>query len=68
MKIKIIELLNKMAKNETYRPISIKFYNDLFVWNNLYKDWLNEDGEGILKYNFPQTLNNEIEIVQESDV
>lgn len=64
MKIKVIELSNKMANNETYIPISIKFYNDLFIWNNLYKDWLNENGQGLLKYNFPQTLNNEIEVIE----
>ena len=64
MKIKMIDLLVKMANDETYIPISIKFYNDLFVWNNLYKDWLNENGQGLLKYNFPQTLNNEIEVLE----
>lgn len=64
MKIKVIELLNKMANDETYIPISINFYNDLFVWNNLYKDWLNENGQGLLAYNFPQTLNNEIEVIE----
>lgn len=64
MKIKMIDLLVKMANDETYIPISIKFYNDLFVWNNLYKDWLNENGKGLLKYNFPQTLNNEIEVLE----
>lgn len=63
--MKVIDLLNKMAKDETYLPISIKFLNDLFVWNSLYKDWLNENGEGLLKYNFPQTLNNEVEIIYE---
>lgn len=62
--IKIIDLLVKIANDETYIPISIKFYNDLFVWNNLYKDWLNENGQGLLKYNFPQTLNNEIEVIE----
>lgn len=64
MKIKIIDLLVKMANDETYMPIWIRFYNDLFVWNDLYKDWLNENGQGLLKYNFPQTLNNEIEIIK----
>lgn len=64
MKIKIIDLLVKIANDETYIPISIKFYNDLFVWNNLYKDWLNENGQELLKYNFPQTLNNEIEVIE----
>lgn len=61
--MKVIDLLNKMASDETYLPIAIKFYNDLFIWNNLYKDWLKEDGTGLLKYNFPQTLNNEVEII-----
>lgn len=64
MKVKLIELLNKMSNDETYIPICIKFYNDLFVWNDLYKDWLNNNGEGLLKYNFPQTLNNEIEVIK----
>lgn len=64
MKIKIIDLLVKIANDEAYIPISIKFYNDLFIWNNLYKDWLNENGQGLLKYNFPQTLNNEIEVIE----
>jgi len=69
MKITFVELLNNMAKNDNFRPITIKFYNDLFVWNNLYKDWLKEDGEGLLEYNFPNTLNNEIEIIDlESEV
>ena len=56
-------MLNKMANNDNFRPITIKFYNDLFVWNSLYKDWLKEDGKGLLDYNFPNTLKNEIEII-----
>ena len=63
MKIKFIDMLVKMANDDNFRPITIKFYNDLFVWNNLYKDWLKEDGKGLLEYNFPDTLNNEIEII-----
>lgn len=63
MKITFIDMLNKMANNDYFRPITIKFYNDLFVWNSLYKDWLKEDGTGLLQYNFPNTLKNEIEII-----
>ena len=61
--MKIIDMLVKMANDDNFRPITIKFYNDLFVWNSKYKDWLKEDGQGILEYNLPNTLNNEIEIL-----
>lgn len=61
--MKIIDMLVRMANDDNFRPIVIKFYNDLFVWNSEYKDWLKEDGQGLLEYNFPNTLNNEIEII-----
>ena len=38
--MKIIDMLVKMANDDNFRPIAIKFYNDLFVWNSKYKDWL----------------------------
>ena len=62
--MKMIDLINRISEDETYSPMTIKFYDDLFVWNNSYKDWLNVDGEGLLKYNFPKTLNNEIEVIE----
>ena len=63
--MKVINLLVKMANDDNFRPLVIKQYNDLFVWNSLYQDWLKEDGKGLLKYNFPNTLRNEIEIIEE---
>ena len=63
--MKIIELLNRMADDDNFRPVVINFYNDMFIWNDLYKDWLNINGKGLMEYNFPNTLNNEVEILNE---
>lgn len=63
--MKFIKMLDKMANDDNYRPIAIKLYGDLYVWNDLYQDWLQINGKGLLKYNFPNSLKNEIEIVKE---
>jgi hypothetical protein len=63
--MEFIKMLDKMANDDKFRPIAIKLYGDLYVWNDLYQDWLQIDGKGLLKYNFPNSLKNEIEIVEE---
>lgn len=64
--MKVIDILNKMANDDNFRPDVIKFYDDLFTWDSQENDWKNEDNSiGLLEYNFPNTLNNEVEIIEE---
>lgn len=58
----VIEMLNKIATDEEYLPLGLKFYGDLFIWNALEGDWFNKDGLGFLEYNIPFSLNNNVEV------
>lgn len=63
----VIEMLNKIAKDEKYLPLKIKLYGDIFKWNALEGDWFNKDGLGLLEYNIPFRLNNEIEVLMDNE-
>lgn len=59
----VIEMLNKIASDENYLPLKLKFYDDIFTWDVCEGDWLNEDGTGFLEYNIPYSLNNNVEVL-----
>lgn len=62
--MKVIEMLNKIAKDDKYLPKKIKFYGEIFRWNKVEADWFQKDGLGLLEYNIPYSLNNEIEVIE----
>ena len=73
MKIKIIDLLNKIANNEEV-PKKIKWENIIYAYSEYDKDYLeypfsNEEYKGLFDMRdniLTQFLNNEVEIIEES--
>ena len=67
--MKVIELLNKIAKGEDI-PNKIKFDGDIFVYNQAFKDYEYPDKCGwlmdISRGSGNEFLNDEVEIIEEN--
>lgn len=67
--MKIIDLLNKIAKGEEV-PNKIKVFNTNFNFDGRTNTYINEDGEDLFSdmYNWLNALNIKVEIVEEKEI